>query len=40
MLLISVENNMLKEVMDSLASTDIEYIFDQTMKIMLKTYIN
>jgi hypothetical protein len=29
-LLIGVENNMLKEVMDSLASMDIEYIFDQT----------
>ena len=28
--LISVENKMLKEVMDSLASMDIEYIFDQT----------
>ena len=28
--LISVENNMLKEVMDSLANIDIEYIFDQT----------
>ena len=29
-LLIGVENKMLKEVMDSLASMDIEYIFDQT----------
>jgi hypothetical protein len=28
--LLSVENKMLKEVMDSLASMDIEYIFDQT----------
>jgi hypothetical protein len=29
-LLIGVENKMLKEVMDSIASMDIEYIFDQT----------
>jgi hypothetical protein len=28
--LLSVENNMLKEIMDSLAGMDIEYIFDQT----------
>jgi trans-2-enoyl-CoA reductase len=28
--LLSVENNMLKEVMDSLVNMDIEYIFDQT----------
>jgi len=29
-LLIGVENKMLKEVMDSIATMDIEYIFDQT----------
>ena len=28
--LLSVENNLLKEIMDSLAGMDIEYIFDQT----------
>ena len=28
--LISIENKMLKEVMGSLASMDVEYIFDQT----------